>query len=130
ERELTRACASFSSASSRSTRQDLQARSPFEQQGDAMLRRAAFPLLIALPYAPFCLAAAAHPAPIVLDASVTIVESAQESGPVRRATDDLIADFTKVFGQAPKRVDKVADAGPMAVLIAERSQIPADIHCA
>jgi hypothetical protein len=68
-----------------------------------MLRRAAFPLLIALLYFPFCLAAAAHPAPIVLDVSVTIVESAQESGPGRRR------------GPTPKtdrsRVDRPAHVG-------------------
>jgi hypothetical protein len=98
-----------------------------------MLRRAAFPIAlfaIASLHAPFGHAAPAHSAPVVLDSTVTIVESNQESGPVRRATDDLSADFAKVFGQSPKRVENIADAGPVAVLIAERSHIPAEVHCA
>jgi len=37
--------------------------------------------------------------PITLDSSVTIVESADEPGPVRRATDDLLSDFTKCLAR-------------------------------
>ena len=66
---------------------------------------------------------------ITIDHSVTIVESAQASGPVRRATSDLISDFTKVFGEAPRQVDRLEDAGPVAILIAERSELPTGIHC-
>jgi hypothetical protein len=73
-----------------------------------------------------------HAAPaqaITIDSSVTIVESAQESGPVHRATQDLLADFAKVFGQAPKLVGRLEDAGPVTILIAERSHIPTGVHC-
>ena len=38
--------------------------------------------------------------PLTIDGSVTIVESLDEPAPVRRATEDLLNDFTKVFGQA------------------------------
>jgi hypothetical protein len=67
---------------------------------------------------------------ITIDASVTIVETSLESGPVRRATQDLAGDFTKVFGKAPQIVGRLEEAGPVAVLIAERSRVPAGIDCA
>ena len=47
-------------------------------------------------------AAPARTKPVAINASVTIVESAQEPGPVHRATEDLRNDFAKVFGQRPK----------------------------
>ncbi|MGA2250288.1 glycosyl hydrolase 115 family protein [Terracidiphilus sp.] len=72
---------------------------------------------------------AAPSAAVTIDSSVTIVESAQETAPVRRATRDLLADFGKVFGQAPKLVERLEDAGPVAILVAERSRIPAGVHC-
>ena len=75
-------------------------------------------------------AAAAKTAPVVVDSSITIVESAQEPGPVRRAIDDLVSDFTKVFGQAPKLAGSIDEASPVALLIAENSHLPADVHCA
>jgi hypothetical protein len=49
--------------------------------------------------APLVRAQAAH---VTIDGTVTIVESAQEPGPVHRATQDLVSDFTKVFGKAPR----------------------------
>src|ERR1035441_409845 len=71
------------------------------------------------------------PAPaITIDSSVTIVESAQETGPVKRATQDLIGDFAKVFGHAPKLVGSVEEAGPVAILIADRTRVPAGVACA
>lgn len=66
---------------------------------------------------------------IVIDSSVTLVESAQEPGPVHRATQDLLSDFAKVFGQSPKLVERLEDAGPVAILIADRSSLPAGIKC-
>jgi Glycosyl hydrolase family 115 len=98
-----------------------------------MFRRGAFLIALfasALLSASFCCAAPAKVAPVVMDSSVTIVESGQESGPVRRATDDLVNDFAKVFGQSPKRVEQMDDAGPVAVLIAERSHLSENIRCA
>ncbi len=93
------------------------------------VRRGAFavPVLLLLAVLP---AYAAPVAAVTIDSSVTIVESAQESGPVRRATQDLLADFGKVFGNAPKLAERLEDAGPVAILIAERSRIPAGVQCA
>lgn len=67
---------------------------------------------------------------ITIDASVTIVESAKESGPVHRATEDLVGDFAKVFGTAPKLVHSMDEAGPVAIVIAGNSDIPAGVNCA
>lgn len=60
---------------------------------------------------------------------VTIVESAHESGAVARATQDLQSDFKKVFGHAPSVVERVQDAGPVALLIAENGNIPGALPC-
>jgi hypothetical protein len=68
--------------------------------------------------------------PITLDSSITIVESADEPGPVRRATEDLLSDFTKVFGQGPARANQLEDSGPIAILIAEHSKVHPGINCA
>jgi Ni/Co efflux regulator RcnB len=67
---------------------------------------------------------------VAINASVSIVESAQESAPVPRATKDLLGDFTKVFGQAPKLVGTLDEAGPVAILIAQNSNLPAGVDCA
>jgi hypothetical protein len=67
---------------------------------------------------------------VAISGAVTIVESAQESGPVQRATKDLRSDFTKVFGRAPKLVNDLKDAGPTAILIAQRENLPAGVECA
>jgi len=55
--------------------------------------------------------------PLTIDSSVTIVESLDEPAPVRRATEDLLNDFTKVFGQAPNLTDHLEDSGRIAILI-------------
>jgi len=68
--------------------------------------------------------------PITLDSSVTIVESADEPGPVRRATEDLLSDFTKVFGQRPALANQLEDSGSIAILIAEHAKIHPGINCA
>ena len=78
----------------------------------------------------FAAAAWAQSARVTIDSSVTIVESAQQSGPVHRATEDLLSDFAKVFGKAPRLVEGLADAGPTAILIAQRENLPADLKCA
>jgi len=67
--------------------------------------------------------------PVAIDASVTIVESAQEAGPVHRATQDLLGDFTKVFGRVPKLVSNLSEAGPVAILVAQRENLPAGVDC-
>ena len=88
--------------------------------------------LLALPGL-LLLVPSAHPAakrqPIVLDATVTVVESAQEPAPVRRATEDLENDFEKVLGRRPALVDRLEESGPVALLIADRSRVHAGINC-
>jgi Ni/Co efflux regulator RcnB len=71
----------------------------------------------------------AQPAPVTINASVTLVESAGEPGPVHRATEDLRNDFTKVFGRAPRIVEKLENAGPTAILIAQNGDVPDGIDC-
>ena len=67
---------------------------------------------------------------IVINSSVTIVESGQEPGPIHRSTQDLVSDFTKVFGRAPKLVTSLEQAGPVAILISQRENLPAGVDCA
>jgi hypothetical protein len=97
------------------------------------LRRFRFSILAAVSLsfvAPFTNAASPKSQAIALDPSITIVESTQEPGPIRRATDDLLSDFAKVFGQTPKLVNQLDDAGPVALFIAENSHLPVGIKCA
>jgi len=68
--------------------------------------------------------------PITLDSSITIVESAQEPGPVRKATGDLLSDFTKVFGRRPALANQLEDSGPVAILITEQANVHPGINCA
>jgi len=74
--------------------------------------------------------APAQSAHVAIDANTTIVESAQEPAPIQRATKDLLADFTKVFGRAPKLVNQLDQAGPTSILIAQGSNIPSGTACA
>ena len=73
--------------------------------------------------------AAAKRQTVVFDASVTVVESLEEPAPVRRATEDLLQDFEKVFGRRPALVDRLEESGPIAILIADRSRVHAGISC-
>lgn len=73
--------------------------------------------------------AAPKPSSLTIDSSVTIVESADESGPIRRATSDLLSDFEKVFGERPKLVSRIDDSGPTAIVISERTRVPASLKC-
>src|SRR5476649_2061724 len=61
---------------------------------------------------------------------LTLVESPKNPSAVTRAVDDLAADFAKVFGRSPKRVHSLAEAGPVALLISEAQDVPADLSCA
>ncbi|HWE84726.1 MAG TPA: glycosyl hydrolase 115 family protein [Terracidiphilus sp.] len=90
-----------------------------------LLVAAALPLLGSAPLG----AAKPQKPAITIDRSVTIVESPEEPGPVRRATDDLLNDFAKVFGREPARADDLEDAGPLAILIAERDRVHPGIQC-
>jgi len=73
--------------------------------------------------------ARAQDKPILITSAVTIVESAQEPGPVHRATRDLVADFTKVLGRAPKIVEALDASGPVTLVIAESQNVPAGVGC-
>ncbi|MGB6744750.1 MAG: hypothetical protein WBE38_13985 [Terracidiphilus sp.] len=94
--------------------------------------RSLAPAVAALAVFAFVAAPAGHAqqAGPTISASVTLVESAQEAGPVQRATKDLESDFTKVFGRAPRLVNDLKDAGPTAILIAQRENVPAGVDCA
>jgi hypothetical protein len=72
----------------------------------------------------------ASASPITIDSGVTVVLGAQEPGPVHRAAQDLLADFEKVFGHTPQIVDSLDQAGPTSILIAQNSEIPANVKCA
>ena len=67
--------------------------------------------------------------PVAINSSVTIVESAQEPGPVHRATQDLLGDFSKVFGRSPKTVASLDESGPVTLLIAQSDHVPAGVNC-
>jgi Ni/Co efflux regulator RcnB len=84
--------------------------------------------LFALPLA--STSAAAQAPRVSIDGAVTIVESAQEKGPVQLATKDLEKDFAKVFGREPKLANDLSAAGPVAVLIAQSQNVPAGVGCA
>ena len=86
--------------------------------------------VVALGMATSAAITAAQMPSVTIDRTVTIVESSQEPGPVRRATEDLRSDFTKVFGHAPRLAGRLEDAGATAILIAQDSNLPAGIDCA
>jgi Glycosyl hydrolase family 115 len=95
-----------------------------------LLRRAAACSVLSLLVCPAAWTQSSNAeANIAIDSSVTIVESPQEPGPVRRATDDLLRDFTRVFGQAPRLVGQLEQAGPVFILIAGNSSLPAGVKC-
>lgn len=66
---------------------------------------------------------------VTINSSVTLVESTQETGAVRQASEDLRSDFAKVFGQEPRLVNSLDEAGQLAILIAERDHLPAGVNC-
>ncbi len=65
-----------------------------------------------------------------IDGSVTVVLNSRETGPVQRATQDLLHDFARVFGRSPKLVASIADAGPVAILVSGANSLPTDVPCA
>ena len=88
------------------------------------------PFMVALSLSAAAAPAFAQTTPITINSSVTIVESAQEPGPIHRATEDLRHDFAKVFGQQPKLVTSLNDAGKVTILIAQNQNAPAEAGCA
>ena len=73
---------------------------------------------------------AASRSSVAIDSSVTIVESGDEPGPVQRATEDLLSDFGKVFGQTPSLANHMEGAGQVAILISGPARPYAGIKCA
>ena len=67
-------------------------------------------------------AQAASRSKVTIDRSVTIVESADEPGPVRRATEDLLNDFGKVLGQTPNLANHMEGSGQVAILISRTAE--------
>jgi len=65
---------------------------------------------------------------VVLNSSLTILESADSSSPIRHAAEDLAADFGKVFGTKPRIIYSEEDAAPVTILIGERSKIPESVR--
>src|SRR3954447_1673105 len=57
-------------------------------------------------------------APIVLDATTTIVVGPEQPGPVMEAARDLAADFEQVVGRKPRIVERRENAAAPAIVIA------------
>jgi hypothetical protein len=66
---------------------------------------------------------------VTIDSSVTLIESQDEPGPVRRATQDLLNDFAKIFGQAPELADHLEGSGQVAILISGPKRPDGGIRC-
>ena len=79
--------------------------------------------------APAISAAAASRSNVTIEGSVTIVESADAPGPVRRATEDLLNDFGKVLGQTPSLANHMEGSGQVAILISGPQRPYAGIKC-
>jgi hypothetical protein len=62
--------------------------------------------------------------PIVLDSTLTIIQSPDEPESVRLATQNLADDFRAVLGKRPAIVHRLEDAAPVAILISEQSKLP------
>ncbi|HEY2473036.1 MAG TPA: glycosyl hydrolase 115 family protein [Terracidiphilus sp.] len=66
---------------------------------------------------------------VSIDSSLTVVESESEPAPVRRATEDLLHDFARVFGQTPSLANHMEGAGQIAILISGPTPPYAGIRC-
>lgn len=78
--------------------------------------------------APRVVARSASPNPVILNGSVSILEAANEAGPIQLAADDLASDFQKVFGRRPPVIRQRGQTGPTTILIGEASEIPASMR--
>jgi hypothetical protein len=90
----------------------------------------AFLLIWGMIFAAAISASATSRSNVSIDRSVTIVESADEPGPVRRATEDLLSDFAKVLGQTPSLANHMEGSGQVAILISGPQRPSAGIKCA
>lgn len=61
---------------------------------------------------------------IVLNSTVTIFENPGAPVPIQKAAGDLASDFEKVMGKKPRIVHREEDAGPVTILIGEKSALP------
>src|SRR5262249_61732890 len=68
---------------------------------------------------------AAPAAPVVLDATTTLIVGADEPGPVMEAARDLTADFEKVIGRRPRIVQRREEAsGPAGGIAGGKAGAP------
>ena len=65
---------------------------------------------------------------IVLDSTVTILESADAPVPVQQAAEDLAVDFARVVGAKPRIVHREEDTGPLTIFISQQSKLPESLR--
>ncbi len=65
---------------------------------------------------------------IAIDSSVTIFQPPETNGAVQLAVADLQEDFVKVFGNAPRIVSSLADAGPVTIVVGESGLLPESLR--
>ncbi len=68
--------------------------------------------------------AMAQPRPVVLNGTVTILQSPGEPAPVHRAAEDLANDFQSVTGKRPAIISRAQDAGAVTIMIGEKQRLP------
>ncbi|MGH9402461.1 MAG: glycosyl hydrolase 115 family protein [Terriglobia bacterium] len=69
-----------------------------------------------------------HSGNILLNSSVTILQSPNAPGPIQLAAEDLASDFEKVMSKKPAIITQEKGAGPVTILIGEQSEIPQAIR--
>ena len=65
---------------------------------------------------------------IILDRTTVIVEGSSAPAPIREATEDLAADFEKVFGARPKIVEREQGSGEISIVIGEAPKLPESLR--
>ena len=61
---------------------------------------------------------------LVVDGTVTILQSADEPEPVQKAVNDLARDLESVLGKRPKIVNRHEDAATITIVVGEQSKLP------
>ncbi len=61
---------------------------------------------------------------VVLDSTVTILQSPGQASPVQRAVEDLAADFQTVTGKRPRIISRAEDAGAVTIVIGDKRTLP------
>jgi len=67
-------------------------------------------------------------APIVIDATTTILLGADEAPALAAAVDDLASDLEKVLGRKPRIVRRPEEAGASAIVVGQKSTIVAGLR--